>query len=64
MKFTEILCEVVIKAQPAEYVLKPGDDALGFEVLATNSGVEWNYDSDEPSVMRLYPQSTWTAWKE
>ena len=58
-EFVKMLCEVVIKAEPAEYVMKPGDDSLGFQVLACNAGVEWNYDQDVPSVMRLYPQHDW-----
>lgn len=63
-EFIEVLCKVVIKAEPAKYVIQPGDDALGFEVLACNAGVEWNYDSDEPSVMRLYPQHDWEKLTE
>ena len=63
-EFVKMLCEVVIKAKPAEYVFQPGDDVLGLEVLACNAGVQWIVDPDAPGVMQLYPQPDWKAWTE
>lgn len=63
-EFIKILSRVVVLAEKAEYVIQPGDDVVGYEVLACNAGVQWIVDPDAPGVMQLYPQPDWKAWTE